>query len=452
MDVTYKTIKEIAEEWDLTVRRVQMLCTSGKIEGAKKVGNIWKIPADAVRPTDNRVVTGEHKKSTKISIPSEEYAKMQQDRIEFMSHMSHRIRTSLNGVLGSVTQINRHLDDPEKIADCLKDIEKSGVAILSLLNNALDVTRLENGGVKIEDEVCDIDALIRNLADKEQREAYSRGVAIVSLVDVKNNFVYTDKKKLSRILRNILNNGAKFSKFGDTVRIYAEEQKCDKEGYCRIRYTVSDAGVGMTEKFQEHIFDSFSMELNEEFPESGSGLGMAIVRSLVQALGGTIELESHKGFGTRVYVTIDHKIAEEPATKIDKDEELDVRLLKGKRVLLAEDNALNRKLTINMLRDTGMIIDVVEDGILCVASVEKAGVPYDLILMDVMMPNMDGLKATKIIRGFENEKKANVPIIAMSANVLEEDKQKAKEAGMNAFIEKPVHFEKMLKTIWETLK
>ncbi len=451
MTDNYKTLKEVAEEWGLTVRRVQMLCVDGKLPGAKKLGKMWVVPEGVERPVDKRVNPLEPSarlganEGTVIKAPKFADGDQSTD-VRFVAHMSHDIRTSLNAILGYADMIRSHKDNPERIDEYAQNIQKSSKTMLALTTNVIDLARMQLGEEKVEEEVCNLDSLLQSVYDAENAEAVRRRIAVVKKVNVQHHHLYTDAKKLSRILANILNNAIKYSDDDEVVQFKIEERPNEDKGMATIRYSIEDNGIGMTEGYLSHIYQSYILDgKDDEYQWGGNGLGMAIVKKLVELMQGTIEIESHLGFGTKVMVEMPYRIVDLDEVQSEAPISFDIADLGGKRILVADDNELNRNIAAEILGDLGLEVEMAEDGIICVAMLEKSPKGhYDYILMDLQMPHLDGFMATQLIRGLEDKAKANVPIIAMTASVLPEDREHAFAVGMNEFVEKPFELKNLL--------
>ena len=277
-------------------------------------------------------------------------------------------------------------------------------------------------------------------------EASRKNIELNKIVNVEHKHIITDSTKMQEILSNLISNAIKYTPEGGKVLIDVQELPYNKEGYTLIQTKVSDTGIGMSEEFLPSLFELFTRERNTTLSKiPGTGLGIAIVKNLVDLMNGSIEVESELGKGSTFTITIPHKIANKDYTNrnIESSNEFDIDF-KGKRILLAEDNELNAEITTTILSEMGFEVKAVEDGILCVNEMQhQPANTYDLILMDIQMPNMDGYKATDCIRHLSQSEKANMPIIAMSANAFEEDKKKAFDVKMNDYITKPIDFQKM---------
>lgn len=325
-------------------------------------------------------------------------------------------------------------------------IEQSSKLLLSIINNVLDMARVESGKMELDENFEVVGNVSQLVCSVFAAEASRKNIELHENVNVEHKYVIVDSTKMQEILSNLISNAIKYTPEGGKVLIDVQELPYDKEGYVLIQTKVTDTGIGMSEEFLPSLFDLFTRERNTTLSKiPGTGLGMAIVKNFVDLMNGSIEVESKLGKGSTFTITILHKIADKDYTyrNIESSNECDIDF-KGKRILLAEDNELNAEITSTILSEMGFEVKVVEDGILCVNEIQRQPAnTYDLILMDIQMPNMDGYKATHCIRHLSQFEKANIPIIAMSANAFEEDKKKAFDAKMNDYITKPIDFQKM---------
>ncbi len=369
----------------------------------------------------------------------------------FLFNMSHDIRTPMNAILGYNKLMKQELTDP-KLLGYQEKIEQSGNLLLSIINNVLDMARIESGKLSVDENYSEVGELLKEICEVFEMDAKDKGVLLTYETEVEHKHVLCDITKVKEVFTNLISNAIKYTSSGGTVVIKSQELPCNQEGYVRIKTEVIDTGIGMSKEYLPLLFESFTRERNTTTGKvAGTGLGMPIVKGLVELMGGTIEVESELGKGTRFTVVIPHKIADEAYYTHKKEEISDVdkkELIKGKHVLLAEDNELNAEIAIAILETMGMVVDRVEDGVQCIAKMEQmpAG-SYDMILMDIQMPNMDGYKATQAIRRFPDREKANIPIIAMTANAFEEDKKMAFSKGMNGHIAKPIDVHKIEEVI-----
>ena len=363
----------------------------------------------------------------------------------FLFNMSHDIRTPMNAILGYSQLMKKELTNP-KLVHYQEMIEQSSQLLLSIINNVLDMARVESGKMELDENYEVVGNITQLVCGAFAAEASKKNIELNKIVNVEHKHIITDSTKMQEILSNLISNAIKYTSAGGKVTIDTRELPYDKEGYTLIQTKVSDTGIGMSEEFLPSLFELFTRERNTTLSKiPGTGLGMAIVKNLVDLMNGSIEVESELGKGSTFTITIPHKIANKDYTNrnIESSNEFDIDF-KGKRILLAEDNELNAEITTTILSEMGLEVKAVEDGILCVNEMQhQPANTYDLILMDIQMPNMDGYKATDCIRHLSQLEKANIPIIAMSANAFEEDKKKAFDVKMNDYITKPIDFQKM---------
>ena len=363
----------------------------------------------------------------------------------FLFNMSHDIRTPMNAILGYSQLMKKELTNP-KLVHYQEMIEQSSQLLLSIINNVLDMARVESGKMELDENYEVVGNITQLVCGAFAAEASKKNIELNKIVNVDHKHIITDSTKMQEILSNLISNAIKYTSAGGKVTIDTRELPYDKEGYTLIQTKVSDTGIGMSEEFLPSLFELFTRERNTTLSKiPGTGLGMAIVKNLVDLMNGSIEVESELGKGSTFTITIPHKIANKDYTNrnIESSNEFDIDF-KGKRILLAEDNELNAEITTTILSEMGFEVKAVEDGILCVNEMQhQPANTYDLILMDIQMPNMDGYKATDCIRHLSQLEKANIPIIAMSANAFEEDKKKAFDVKMNDYITKPIDFQKM---------
>ena len=375
---------------------------------------------------------------------------------DFLFNMSHDIRTPMNALLGYSELMKRELTDP-KLLDYQEKMEQSGNLLLSIINNVLDMARIESGKVELDEDYVKIRDIYQGVYKIFQVEAEKKGIHLEMEYDVQHEHVICDETKNREIFLNLISNAVKYTASGGAVTIRITELDCDRKDYVRIQTQVIDTGIGMSEEFLPSLFEAFARERNTTAAKvAGTGLGMPIIKKYVDMMGGTIKAESKLGEGSKFTVIMEYRIADKGYYEQDTDPSPDTEetdRISGKYVLLAEDNDLNAEIAEFILEDMGLMVDRVEDGVQCVARMEqKPAGTYDLILMDIQMPNMDGYKATQAIRRLEDKKKAGIPIIAMTANAFEEDRKKAFEKGMNGHIAKPVDAEKVKKTILSALR
>ena len=375
---------------------------------------------------------------------------------DFLFNMSHDIRTPMNALLGYSELMKRELTDP-KLLDYQEKMEQSGNLLLSIINNVLDMAKIESGKMELDENYVKIRDVYQGVCKIFQTEAEKKGIHLEMEYEVQHEHVICDETKNREIFLNLISNAVKYTASGGAVTIRITELDCDRKDYVRIQTQVIDTGIGMSEEFLPSLFEAFARERNTTAAKvAGTGLGMPIIKKYVDMMGGTIKAESKLGEGSKFTVIMEYRIADKGYYEQDTDPSPDTEetdRISGEHVLLAEDNDLNAEIAEFILQDMGLMVDRVEDGVQCVARMEqKPAGTYDLILMDIQMPNMDGYKATQAIRRLEDKKKAGIPIIAMTANAFEEDRKKAFEKGMNGHIAKPVDAEKVKKTILSALR
>lgn len=369
----------------------------------------------------------------------------------FLFNMSHDIRTPMNAIMGYINLARKHLDDKEKLADYMNKIDNCSTSLLSLLNNVLDLARIESDEIVLEESPLDIGAAFRECAEMFENDAEKNRQNLTVSCDLKNPHVYMDKTHFSEILMNLLSNALKYTGEGGTIQCEIHEETSEQtDEQTRILFSVSDNGIGMSKEYQARIFDAFSRERNTtEGGVEGSGIGMAIVKKLVDSMNGTIAVNSEIGKGSTFTVSIPCRLVKETQdVHSTEDKKKDKSVLKGKRILLAEDNDLNAEIAITLLEEEGMLVDRAVDGVQCFEQIEKCPAGYySLILMDIQMPKLDGYLAASKIRKMQDKEKADIPIIAMTANAFSEDKAKAISVGMNDHVAKPIDMDVLLDVI-----
>ena len=378
-------------------------------------------------------------------------------KTNFLNNMSHDIRTPMNAILGYAQLMENELKEKELpvTLEHLEKLQQSGNLLLSIINNVLDMARIESGRMELDENYCRIEDVWKTLFAVFDEKARKKNIALHYTINVEHEHILTDTTKVKEILVNILSNAIKYTPVGGSVMVDMDELPCDESEYMIVRIRVSDTGIGMSADYQTKIFEAFTREQNTTKSKiAGSGLGMSIVKKYVELLGGTITVESELGKGSTFTVTLRHRIADESyyVKKHIEDLETGSEILKGRKILLAEDNDLNAEIAEAILEHAGLKIERVEDGIQCVNRImEMPAGTYDMILMDIQMPRMDGYKATQAIRRLPDKDKACIPIIAMTANAFEEDKREAIAVGMNGHITKPIQVDKLLSTLAEIM-
>ena len=377
-------------------------------------------------------------------------------KTRFLFNMSHDIRTPMNAIIGFSDLLEKHLDDKEKVHDYIKKIQLSGSFLLSLINYVLEMARIESGKATLRTEVGDAQELLGALNAVFEPAVEKKRLKYNCTLDVEHRFIICDVTKVREIVLNIISNSVKYTPEGGSVTVQIKEIPWEKEGWTAYRILVEDTGIGMGAEYLPHIFEEFTRErTSTESKVVGAGLGLPIVKALIDLMGGTIQVESERGKGSKFEVILPFEIASEEEVKdsyVKKEEKLYNRS-KEKRILLAEDNELNAEIAITILEENGFKVERAEDGCKCVELFsEKPAGYYSTILMDIQMPNMDGYTASRKIRGMEREDAKAIPIIALTANAFDEDRNKAFAAGMNGHIAKPIDVGRMVRSIGALVK
>ena len=392
--------------------------------------------------------------NAKLQVAVENAESANRAKSTFLFNMSHDIRTPMNAIIGYADLASRHLDDPAKLEKYMENIQVCGQNLLMLLNNVLDLARIENDKTEIEYSVSDVEKDFRNCIAMFQNQADSKGQTLTVTAQLQHPYVYADIPHLTEVCTNLVSNAVKYTGACGTIHCDITQKPGKKEGWCDTVITVADNGIGMSQEFQKHIFEPFERERTSTVSKvEGSGIGMGIVKKLVGLMGGTVEVESKIGVGSTFTVTIPCRIASQEETQAKRDTtSSDKRSLSGTKILLAEDNDLNAEIAVELLQEEGCTVDRAKDGVECVDMLEKAANgTYQLILMDIQMPVMNGYDAAKKIRRMDDLPKADIPIIAMTANAFSEDKQAALNAGMNDHVSKPINRNILVPTIQKYL-
>ena len=376
-------------------------------------------------------------------------------KTRFLFNMSHDIRTPMNAIIGFSELLEKHIDEKDKAIDYLGKIKSSSNFLLSLINYVLEMARIESGKLALKKEVGCVTELIESLTDVFEPGVKKKFITYSCEIDIQHKYVIGDETKVREIFINIIGNSVKYTPEGGKISVSVKEEPFEKENYIAYRIIVEDNGIGMSKEYLPHIFEEFSREhTSTESKVTGTGLGLPIVKSLIDMMGGTIEVESQLGCGTNMNVVLPFELASEKQILEEKQKEKEKisDSILGKRVLLAEDNELNAEIAMTVLKENGLKAERAANGKQCMEMLKKMPEDYyDMILMDIQMPEMDGYEATKRIRNLDDAR-ADIPIVAMTANVFEEDRQKALESGMNAHVSKPVDMNMLFKVMAQILK
>ena len=388
--------------------------------------------------------------NAKLQVAVEKAESANRAKSTFLFNMSHDIRTPMNAIIGYADLASRHLDDPAKLEKYMENIQVCGQNLLMLLNNVLDLARIENDKTEMEYSVSDVEKDFRNCIAMFRNQADSKGQTLTVTTQLQYPYIYVDIPHLTEVCTNLVSNAVKYTGAGGTIRCDITQKPGEKESWCNMVITVADNGIGMSQEFQKHIFEPFERERTSTVSKvEGSGIGMGIVKKLVGLMNGTVAVESKIGVGSTFTVTIPCRIASEDETQAKRETNpSDQKCLCGTRILLTEDNDLNAEIATELLQEEGCTVDRAKDGVECVDMLEKAANgTYQLILMDIQMPVMNGYDAARKIRRLDDPQKANIPIIAMTANAFTEDKQAALDAGMNDHIAKPINMNVLVPTL-----
>ncbi len=375
-------------------------------------------------------------------------------KTQFLFNMSHDIRTPMNAIIGYTGIAKKNTEEPAT-KDYLGKIEIAGNQLLSLVNQVLEMARIESGKVVLQEQKIDMEQSEEVVRAIYASQAEAKGLRFaVELRNLMHTHVIGDADRITQVVNNLLGNAIKYTPEGGSILNTVEEEPCELPGYAMVRISVEDTGIGMSKEFLPHLFEEFSRESTSTVSKiQGTGLGMPIVKRIVELMGGTIEVSSEPGKGSKFDVRIPLKIDEDfQDTEAEEADSREISLA-GMKILLVEDNEMNREIAQEILEDYGAEIDTAEDGDIAVEKI-KNSVPgrYDVVLMDIQMPRMNGYEATRAIRALDNKELANIKIIAMTANAFEEDRQNAFTAGMNEHIAKPIDVQKLLSTLTGILK
>ena len=495
------TPEEVYDAWFSNITPASLQSVLNSVEKMKNEGRdentyLWKHPVlgeryvrcgGTAKPVEggfvlrgyhydvDEVVRAQKQKDEVLAHALEAAQQANKAKTTFLNSMSHDIRTPMNAIVGFTALARTHIADRAQVQDYLGKISAASAHLLSLINDILDMSRIESGmlelqesEVHIPDLLHDLRTMVQNLVNEKNQNLH------IDMQDIAHENVFTDKLRLNQVLLNIVGNAIKFTQAGGDITIQVIEKPFSEKGYTTVEFSVKDNGVGMSKEFLGHIFETFTREYSATVSGiQGTGLGMAITKNIVDMMGGDIRVESEKGKGSVFTVTLNMRIVDEFAAKQTRVPALRTAFTQsvtredaenqegekenrkaydysGKRVLLVEDNELNREIATAILENAGMAVDCAEDGDIAVSVINNApGDQYDLIFMDIQMPKMDGYTATREIRTLPDNRKANIPIVAMTANAFDEDKRKCYESGMNGHIIKPIGIEAIAKVLDE---
>ena len=442
--VTANLLREMGREALFLNRKMRILADA---IGQLALGESVHLPESG---TMREISSTINQTSDRLSAQRDQLGQRDLARAEWIRGVSHDIRTPMNAIIGYADLASRHLDDPAKLEKYMENIQVCGQNLLMLLNNVLDLARIENDKTEIEYSVSDIEKDFRNCIAMFQNQADSKGQTLTVTTHLLYPYIYADAPHLTEICTNLVSNAVKYTGVCGTIHCDVTQKPGKKEDWCDTMITVADNGIGMSQEFQKHIFEPFERERTSTVSKvEGSGIGMGIVKKLVGLMGGTVEVESRIGVGSTFIVTIPCRIASQEETQAKRDTtSSDKKSLFGVKILLTEDNDLNAEIAAELLQEEGCTVDRAKDGVECVDMLEKAANgTYQLILMDIQMPVMNGYDAAKKIRRMEDPQKADIPIIAMTANAFSEDRQAALDAGMNDHVAKPINMNVLVPTI-----
>lgn len=370
-------------------------------------------------------------------------------KTDFLFSMSHDLHTPINAIIGFLRLLEQRQGDPDECREYICKIQSASELLQSIVHNVLEMSRLEGGADAVNEAVWSAQQMTGAPCALISRQVEEKQITLETSIDVQHPFVWCDRAKLQEIYLNLLNNACQYTPSGGRVSVRLTELPSETEGTVLYKTEITDTGIGIQKEFMPHLFEPFARERDTTHSKiAGTGLGLPIVKRLTECMGGTVRIESEQGRGTRATVTLPHRIAPEPELQ---DEPAAPVTLSGKRVLLAEDNELNAEIAMELLREMGLTVDWARDGDICVAMVKESP-PYDLILMDIQMPNLNGYQTAEAIRGLDDPAKAGIPIVAMTANAFEEDKQNATAAGMDDHLAKPIDISKLTQILSDILK
>lgn len=377
----------------------------------------------------------------------------------FLSNMSHDIRTPMNAIVGFTNLAINHIDCKKEVEEYLVKIQTSGKHLLNLINDVLDMSRIESGKIHLEENPCSLSEILQGLHNILQADIREKQLELnIDTVDIQNEEIWCDKLRLNQVLLNLLSNAVKYTDMGGMISLRVTEKSEAPAGCASYEFYIKDTGIGMSKEFVSHIFEPFERERNSTISRiQGTGLGMAITKNIIDMMHGTIEVKSEQGVGTEVTVSFTFRLNTEKkadASEIkEKTFSIDKKNISTGRILLVEDIEMNQEIAVAILSEAGYCVEIAGNGQIAIDMLKNSEPGYyQLVLMDIQMPVMNGYEATKEIRKLENKELASIPILAMSANAFEEDKQEALKCGMNGHIAKPIDVKILFNTLSEILK
>ncbi len=428
------------------------------IYGEMKIVRLGKDSIIGGFANRDELVRREMKSREELQTARDQAVEANRAKTTFLANMSHDIRTPMNAIIGYSELMSRHMDEPEVMRDYLSKIQSSGQYLMELIGGVLEMSRIENGRVALEESVWDAEAVNRSLVEKMESAMRKKQFTFTHTVELQHPNVFCDSAKVHEVILNVLENSVKYTPAGGQISMHLSELPSEAPEMAVYQTVIRDNGIGISKEFLPHLFDSFARERNTtESKIIGTGLGMGIVKKYVDLMGGTIEVESEVGIGTTTTIVIPFRIATEEDLRAHLTENRhrlqNQQNLMGRRILLVEDNDLNAEIAMETLSDAGILVERAENGQVCLDMLnESEDGYYDMILMDIQMPVLNGYDTTREIRRLDNPLKAQIPIVAMTANTFEEDKHEARAAGMNGHIAKPVNIRKMFDTLADYLE
>lgn len=366
---------------------------------------------------------------------------------DFISNISHDIRTPMDSIIGFTELAKKNMDNPEKLADSLEKISRASDHLMNLVNEVLDISKIDSGKSVVEEEMCSIHEIIDNVCQLLQNEIDNKKLTVdldFSMLD--EDVLSCDSLRLNQILLNLISNAVKYSYEGGRIQISVIQLSTEDESIIVNEFHIRDEGCGMTPEFMEHVFEPFARDKSSPVSAEGTGLGLTIAKSLVEIMGGTIEVVSELGKGSEFTAIIPLSIPQ--LTEIEEEQDIVIYDFKGRRVLVVDDNQLNREILVEAMREEGFVVDEAIDGSFAIEKLRDSEPgTYELVILDLQMPVMDGYETTRIIRNFQNPKVSEIPIVALTADALPEEKSRAFNCGVNAYLVKPVDMPSLLKVL-----